>query len=430
MDFLAGEDGLSTAGMRYTMTAVDLDLTADRLARAGIAKGTVSDLFTDLPDDLPAMVEDLAEEVTRTAATPYEKAVALQDWFREDGGFEYSLDRAEGSGSDALVDFLSERPGGRVGYCEQFASAMAVMARMVGIPARIGVGFLSPDSTGPNTYEYSAHDMHAWPELYIDGGGWVRFEPTPSARVADVPDYTEPQSAADDDPSETAGPTRPSPPPHRAPGLGRPSTRLRAPTPATVPTRASPGCARSARRSPSCCSSPVSCCPGRCVAGGARSVSRPARPNRSGPSCTTPRSISTSPGRGRDHPARPATGSSSTWGLRSARPPTSAPPTVPRSHPEAVDALDRIVLALELERYARPGSRPVTADVRAACEPMARPVSPPWRVVRRATPGAGHAGGHVRWSASDDVGSAPTGPTVEARYGGVVDHVGARGPTA
>ena len=201
MDFIAGDDDLTTASLDYAMTAVDLDITSEQLADAGPPTGKVDNLFTDLPDDLPPIVHDLAVEVTQDKDTRYEKAVALQSWFREDGGFTYSLERDPGSGSDALVDFLSTGPGGRIGYCEQFASAMAVMARDLGIPARVAVGFLNPSPDGPNTWVYSARDMHAWPELYFDGAGWVRFEPTPSGRAEEVPDYSTGGSGFDDGPS-------------------------------------------------------------------------------------------------------------------------------------------------------------------------------------------------------------------------------------
>src|SRR5436190_23487779 len=122
------------------MPSLTLDLTSQRLADAGTPTGKVSSAFTKLPKDLPPIVHDLAVQVTQDATTPYEKAVALQNWFREDGGFTYSLVQApSGNGSDALVEFLSDGPGGRTGYCEQFASAMGVMARELGIPARRGI---------------------------------------------------------------------------------------------------------------------------------------------------------------------------------------------------------------------------------------------------------------------------------------------------
>ncbi|MFC6044798.1 transglutaminase-like domain-containing protein [Nocardioides hankookensis] len=202
------------------MTAVHLDISSDRLADAGSPTGKVSDIFTDLPDDLPPIVHDLAVQVTDGAETPYEKAVALQNWFREDGGFTYSLAQGpDGNGSDALVEFLSDGPGGRVGYCEQFASAMAVMARQLGIPARVAIGFLHPDPDGPNQWVYSSKDMHAWPELYFDGAGWVRFEPTPAGRADEVPSYTEPGSDPQDEPTDepsasqsSSAPTQPNRP--------------------------------------------------------------------------------------------------------------------------------------------------------------------------------------------------------------------------
>jgi len=65
-----------------------------------------------------------------------------------------------------------------------------VMARTLGIPARVAVGFLEPTEIDAGVWEYSSHDLHAWPELYFSGAGWVRFEPTPSGRVADVPAYS------------------------------------------------------------------------------------------------------------------------------------------------------------------------------------------------------------------------------------------------
>jgi hypothetical protein len=89
-----------------------------------------------------------------------------------------------------LRTFLSTGPEGRRGYCQQFAAAMAAMARALDIPARVAVGFLTPDKVGPSRWEYSTHDMHAWPELFFSGAGWVRFEPTPAAHVPDVPGYT------------------------------------------------------------------------------------------------------------------------------------------------------------------------------------------------------------------------------------------------
>ena len=190
MDFLASDKNLTTAGMSYSMTGVKLDIEAAALARATSSSGLVSRDYTELPPGMPTIVRQLANEVTREAPSRYEKAVALQTWFRETGHFTYDLHAARGNGTDELVAFLTEGDGGRTGYCEQFASAMAVMARTLGIPARVAVGFLEPDRIGRGTYEYSAYDLHAWPELFFAGAGWVRFEPTPAGRAPSVPSYT------------------------------------------------------------------------------------------------------------------------------------------------------------------------------------------------------------------------------------------------
>ena len=190
MDFIASEDDLTTEGMDYSMTGVDLDLQAAELAQA--PRTVTEELleFLALPEELPSSVRSLAFQVTETARTPFEKAQALQLWFREVGGFEYSLDRApNGNGVDVLEQFLDPEEG-RVGYCEQFAAAMAVMARAIDIPARVAVGFLVPEQVGSDTWEYSSHDLHAWTELYFPGFGWVLFEPTPADRARTAPGYT------------------------------------------------------------------------------------------------------------------------------------------------------------------------------------------------------------------------------------------------
>jgi hypothetical protein len=165
----------------------------------------VSADFTALPPGMPPLIRQLANDVTRQAPTRFEKAVALQDWFREN--FTYSLDRVPpGNGTDELVNFLSTEEGGRTGYCEQFAAAMAVMARQLGIPARVAVGFLVPDEVEDGVFEYSAHDLHAWPEVFIAGAGWVRFEPTPADRADGVPSYTRQSvDGPDTDPTSPTG---------------------------------------------------------------------------------------------------------------------------------------------------------------------------------------------------------------------------------
>ncbi len=200
LDFISAARGQTAAGLSYSLEAVELDHTAARLSDAAPAPSDVFGPYTELPDEIPAVVEEQAREVTRGITDKYRQAQALQQWFREDGGFTYSLERAPGNGVDALERFLSTGAGSRIGYCEQFASSMAVMSRSLGIPSRVAVGFLRPDKVGEGRYVYSAHDLHAWPELYFEGSGWIRFEPTPGVRTGEVPGYSRAGGAPEDTP--------------------------------------------------------------------------------------------------------------------------------------------------------------------------------------------------------------------------------------
>ena len=192
MDFIRGNDSLTTAGLSYTMTAAKPNIQAFDMVHSLTAPLPIQSAYTALPSTLPPLVGDLARQVTNGAESRYEQAVLLQRWFRSTGGFRYSLHTpASGSGNPAMVRFLTKGPGGRVGFCEQFATAFAVMARTLQIPARVSVGFLAPHpGQGSNEWVYRSHDLHAWPELYFQGSGWVRFEPTPGTRGTSPPAYT------------------------------------------------------------------------------------------------------------------------------------------------------------------------------------------------------------------------------------------------
>ena len=111
----------------------------------------------------------------------------------------YSTDVEEGN-VNLVADFLADRTG----YCEQFAATMAVMARPLGIPARVNVGFTPASATVASVDRGSAHDAHAWPELYFPTVGWVRFEFTPLSDGRGIdPEYAGP--AADRvDPTDPA----------------------------------------------------------------------------------------------------------------------------------------------------------------------------------------------------------------------------------
>lgn len=180
----------TTQELRYDVTALQVEPSPEQLAGLPPIPGRYSDLLA-LPDGLPDEVRDLAREVTADAADSYEQAVALQNYFRSDGGFAYDLSFDPGNGTNDLLRFLDERRG----YCEQFAATMAIMARVLAIPARVAVGYLPGEQEQPGYWVVGAQDAHAWPELLFEGVGWVRFEPTPGARTGSAPAYTSPDAA-------------------------------------------------------------------------------------------------------------------------------------------------------------------------------------------------------------------------------------------
>jgi transglutaminase-like putative cysteine protease len=192
MDFISENDSTSTAGLTWTMTGANPQLSSYSMINSLTAPLAIQNDYTAYPSTLPTYVSDLAQRVTKGSGSRFEMAVRLQNWFREN--FRYSLKTAPGDGNPALLRFLAPGKGGRVGYCEQFASAFAVMARTLGLPARVAIGFLHPEKTGPGRYVYSSYDMHAWPEVYFRGSGWVTFEPTPASSrpggAGEVPAYT------------------------------------------------------------------------------------------------------------------------------------------------------------------------------------------------------------------------------------------------
>ncbi|MDT9594497.1 transglutaminaseTgpA domain-containing protein [Nocardioides zeae] len=190
----------TVAGRSWSLEQRPRRLTTEQLVDtdAGV---DVDGLYVADPE-VDERVTALAEEVAGGADDAYDAALALQTYFRDPRQFSYDLD-VSAEGDDALTEFLFDT---RTGFCQHFASAMAVMAREIGIPSRVVVGFLQPQPNGAGTWEYSAHDLHAWPELYFPGAGWVRFEPTPAQRAARVPPYAT-GAPAEDPSAEPSTPT-------------------------------------------------------------------------------------------------------------------------------------------------------------------------------------------------------------------------------
>jgi TgpA N-terminal domain/Transglutaminase-like superfamily len=186
------------AGLRYSVIAQDVNPSPDQLRQ------TTSEVVPSSADlTVPAAyrtkkITNLLNRIIGTRTTPYGEAVALQQWFTAPGHFTYTLKVSHTQSPAALIQFLTKT---RSGYCQQFAFAMAVLARLMGIPARVVVGYTQGTFIGNNTWQVRTSDAHAWPELYFPGAGWLRFEPTPPNTVglpgqatASPPPYSTPLS--------------------------------------------------------------------------------------------------------------------------------------------------------------------------------------------------------------------------------------------
>lgn len=136
-----------------------------------------------LTDALPNRVSDLAHELTEGLTGEYEKVRAIEQYLKEDGGYRYSLLEVDNTpdGGDYVDHFLFES---RIGYCNNFSSAMAIMLRAIDIPARWTKGFTPgsqyTDDDSETFFEVSNANAHSWVEVYFPSYGWVPFEPSPS----------------------------------------------------------------------------------------------------------------------------------------------------------------------------------------------------------------------------------------------------------
>jgi transglutaminase-like putative cysteine protease len=230
------------AGRRVLANPTFASLTINQRLRQGFHYTVVSQVpqidaadldgpvdYRDIPSLRPYLdkgnldreVEQRADAVVaaKDADTPFEKALAIQDYLRSKE-FRYNLNVPSlSAGGNQLRRFLTQV---REGYCEQFAIAMAMMARQVGVPSRVAVGFTSGEIIDNNFQQVTTHDAHAWPELWFPEAGWVPFEPTPRADgTVSVPTYTTPAGrvASDEEgqpaQTQTTGPDTTTNPPVR-----------------------------------------------------------------------------------------------------------------------------------------------------------------------------------------------------------------------
>ncbi|MFC5800388.1 transglutaminase TgpA family protein [Streptomyces formicae] len=185
---IIGDGGQTTSGVQYSVTSLLVNPTREQLARAPEPSAALLREYTQVPDSLPADVRSTAARVTKGATNAYERAAELEEWFAVGGGFTYSTTVKSGGGVEGISRFLKNKEG----FCVHFSFSMAAMARVLGIPARVAVGFTPGTATAGGAMSVTNRDAHAWPELYFEGVGWTRFEPTPTR--GSRPDYTQEQT--------------------------------------------------------------------------------------------------------------------------------------------------------------------------------------------------------------------------------------------
>ena len=196
--FQAGDPGLGTL--------IEVCSTLEDSAYSDIV-----DTYTILPNHLEEPVYAIAVEVSSAKASPYEKALALQSWLARN--CRYTLDvEPQSANDDFVTHFLLDT---REGYCTHFASAMTVLCRMIGLPARYIEGYLAePDEDGNSLV--TGLSAHAWTEVYFSGFGWLTFDATPRRSGNNNSDNSN-NTGSDDTPSVPPADNTPEPTPEPTP---------------------------------------------------------------------------------------------------------------------------------------------------------------------------------------------------------------------
>src|SRR5215204_3158510 len=165
-------------GSAYSVISNVPNASADQLRSAGtVYPEEIADRYTQLPPTGLERTRELASRLTEDATNPYDAVLKMNQYLKTNYPYDLSIP-PQGEDMDAVEYFLFEQ---KRGYCEQFSSSLAVMARSLGIPARVATGY-APGEYNPFTgfYEVRASDAHAWVEVYFPGYGWSTFDPTPS----------------------------------------------------------------------------------------------------------------------------------------------------------------------------------------------------------------------------------------------------------
>ncbi len=194
------------AGAEVTVTSTITDPSDEALARASVPQAAEVTRYLELPR-APGHFAETARQVTSGVSSRWDQVSLLADWVRGDldSGQERTLDHAARSGSsyERLTTFLFAEPdeGGQVGTTEQFASSFAVLARTIGIPTRLVVGFDVPDDAGAGPVGITGTSSRVWAEVYLSRVGWVPVDPSPDASITTDLPTPDAESDLGDDPS-------------------------------------------------------------------------------------------------------------------------------------------------------------------------------------------------------------------------------------
>ncbi len=173
--------GAAEAGDPYQLTASVSSAEPEQLRTGGEEYAPwLWARYTQLPEDMPPRVADLARQITAGAETPYDKAAAVEQYLKSNFTYNLAIDPPS-FGADGVDYFLFES---REGYSEYFGSAMTVLMRSLGVPARMTTGYTTGNlADGSHIYVVTDRHSHGWTEVFFPGYGWIPFEPTPGRDI-------------------------------------------------------------------------------------------------------------------------------------------------------------------------------------------------------------------------------------------------------
>jgi len=206
-------DGGLDAGLGYTVRSRVVVPTPEQLGQVSNLTYLQYGQWTRLPGDdvLDPRVKEIAEAWTAGADSDYDRVLAIQRHFHGKG-FHYSTDVDVADDPDALLTFLTQT---KSGFCQQFATAMAVLVRELGLPARVAVGYQQGTLQDDGKYLVQSDDAHAWVEVFFEGYGWLQFEPTPGHGThpnAEPGTYLNPVESSNNPDGTTTNPDDPNGP--------------------------------------------------------------------------------------------------------------------------------------------------------------------------------------------------------------------------